>query len=162
MNSLWPGIPSQQHWKLILCFLFFQLPRLIMESCNWEDTFSWINKNSGKLNSKYSPAEKKSPASLSYTEWHPLLAVVPVQSANRSPDLSGLIVRAGRLRGDLFQAGVRVTQKYDCALLMVPAPVEQFNGQFSSFVKAYQCFLAVVCSPVSTGCDCWLDECWQR
>lgn len=28
-----------------------------MES--WEDTLSWINKNSGKLSSKYSPAEKK-------------------------------------------------------------------------------------------------------
>ena len=30
-----------------------------MESCNWEDALSWINKNSGKLHSKYSPVEKK-------------------------------------------------------------------------------------------------------
>lgn len=30
-----------------------------MESCNWEDALSRINKNSGKLHSKYSPVEKK-------------------------------------------------------------------------------------------------------
>lgn len=30
-----------------------------MESCNWEDTISWLNKSSGKLNPKYSIALKK-------------------------------------------------------------------------------------------------------
>lgn len=136
-----------------------------METCNWEDTLSRINKNSGKLSSKYSPAEKRgkktkhvSCKALVTQSVVLLLAAPPERSVKRIPDLSGPIRTVGWVIFG-YESETKIKTEMQSkpnrwignpAPLCVPAGVFFGGGAKGD------------CSSVNTGCDGRLGKCWLR